>query len=364
MPSGKTIAARPQMYNGVNLASPGAVQLQPVPTGSGFKIADAINLAQQGQNSANAANNQRYNQGLGVLSQGYTGSQGMISDALKNTAYLGNKELQDVKRGEAQGYARVDQDAINKGLNNTTITGTQKTGVERQASEARLGIRDMVAKNQSAIQLQGAANMNQGANSISSFIAGRNDVGPSVGEYAGLVQGAAMMGGTNKSTATITKGSINDPINLGNEGGSKVQQPAGGGGALGTSGMTVSGGGGAVGGGMGSMQIGSGGGGGGGGGGSGSGQSVTGGGMSPTGGYITGGGTISSALSQGGSGGASGVMSNAGYAPGSISITPGQAGTGNALPVNPNAANPASPARNCNPNWSWSFPIGQPCPGA
>lgn len=350
MPSGKTLAKRPLNYNGVNIASPGPVTLGAVkPTGAGgqFSITDAIGAAQAGQNSANAANDARYKQGLGVLTQGYQGSQGLINQALQDTAYLGNKELQEVRNTEKQGYARTQQDAINKGLNNTTITGTMIGGVEKRAQEARTNIRDMVAKNRSAINLQGAANMNQGANSIAGFIGARNDNGPSLGEYANLVQGAAQAnnGSTGKSTGTITKGSINDPIQLGSGGGNQIQQP-GGGGALGT--QVYATGAGAVGGGLGSMQIGSGGGGGGG--------SAGGGGSISGGGGL--GGLISSALglgggSAGGSSGPSQVMTNAGYTPGSISMTPGQPGTGTPLPANPNAGNPGCV------KWSYIFNNGQ-----
>jgi hypothetical protein len=216
-------------YNGVNLSPPDPIQYKPY-TG-GFSITDAINLAQTGQNQANNANNQRYGQGLNVLSKGYNQGAGFISGALNDIKNVGASQLADINQREKSGIADVQQSAIGRGIGNTTVMDTMSAIPQRSAELARLSLADQQAQSRSNIRLQQAGQANAGANSISNFIANRNDIAPSIGDYAGLVSAASQAQAANttpkKTTITSTQGSIN---HLNTSGGSS----GGGGGALGS----------------------------------------------------------------------------------------------------------------------------------
>lgn len=235
MPSGTTLAKRPITYNGQNLSSaPIAYPSLPVGSGGQFSISDAISAAQQGQNAANAANNTRYNQGLGVLTGGANQSAGFIQNAMSDLANLGDKEKRDIARQETNAQASQLQSNINRGIGNTTIQNTLANGITRNANEARLNVDDMIARNRSNLNLQAANNASGNANSISSFIASRNDNAPSLGEYANLVQQAAQYNPTHNVGTVTSGGGINAPINIGSKPTAQIQAPVNQGAAIGT----------------------------------------------------------------------------------------------------------------------------------
>lgn len=240
-------AARPQpapgtvapTFNGINLASPAP---KPLPAVSGaFNITDAINQAQTGQNQANAANALRYNQGLSVLGSGMDQSRNFISQALQASQGLGQTAYSRIGEQEQSRIGGAQQDAISRGLNNTTIAMTMQAGAQRDAERARQDVDEQVANRRIGINLQASGNERSGAGEIANFIAGRNDLAPSLGEYAGLVQGAASDASGAQRTGSVIRGGSSGGGALGtggllggNFGGSSGGLSSGGGGSSGS----------------------------------------------------------------------------------------------------------------------------------
>lgn len=156
-----------------------------------FSIADIIKQLQAAQNQANDANIQRYNEGLAELNSGrasmrqyYEKAQGLVQD-------IGASALQDVERGSERAFAQGRQSLISSGLSNTTLTANLARGTEEDRQRAALRVEEQVAQQQAGIA-QNRAGAELGASGgIASFIANRNDVGPDIGQYAGLIRDAA-----------------------------------------------------------------------------------------------------------------------------------------------------------------------------
>lgn len=226
---GKT-SVKPLSFNGVNLASPAAPVAPAIKLSDPQSIADAV---QSSTNQANAANNQRYTQGLGVLAGGYTSAQ-------NNTSALGKSELGDIQTQLQNANGQSNQDAVNRGLGNTTIRNAMLSMNQQTANKATTGVNESVANLQNGLYTGGAG-------AISNFIAGRNDVAPDINSYASLLQNA-QLANLKPNTATVQNGSINDPIKIG--GGTSTGYQGGsiagalGGGASGAAGGSSSGGGG------------------------------------------------------------------------------------------------------------------------
>jgi hypothetical protein len=178
-----------------------------------------ISAIQAQQNSANQANQVRYDQGLAQLlaaQQGIVGAGGILPQAEQNSRNaimqaiaLSQGTGQSARRRIAQqtkvnqGSAR--QSAISRGLANTTILDSLQSGVRREANDAMADVDEQVAGRNSQLQLalanntanfgSQAAGMTRGmAGDISQFIAGRNDVGPSMGQYTDLIQNSMASG--------------------------------------------------------------------------------------------------------------------------------------------------------------------------
>lgn len=143
------------------------------------------------QDEANKANEDRYAEGKGVITQGNTAAQGAISQALASSQGIGTQATNRINTAEQAGLAGNQQSAINRGLGNTTIVDSLNRGTQRNAEDARQGVDEQVANRQIGINQQQAALSMQGASSLSNFIAARNDVGPDPALYANLAQQAA-----------------------------------------------------------------------------------------------------------------------------------------------------------------------------
>lgn len=260
----------PLSYGGVNLTPPAPVQAKPVVAGS---IQSAIDSAQQGQNAANTANNQRYTQGLGVLSNtgnqanqfaaqgqqqlgaGEQSAQGFIQNAIQNNAGFGTAARARVQQELQEAQGKTAQSAVSRGLGNTTVVDALQRGNSRDAETQNQAIDEAAANRASALNLQQAntattfagqkANQSNaqgnsaraGGNDIASFIAARNDVAPNVNDLSGLVQGAAA-GGPGKMTSTTINAPASYRSGFGSSGGSGGQS----GGFQGGAGGSVSGG--------------------------------------------------------------------------------------------------------------------------
>jgi hypothetical protein len=296
-PKRAALAANSLNYNGVDLTSPAPVKL-PAFTSDPNSIASAV---QSGTDQANAANQQRYGQGLGVLTNGATSAQNYIQSAITNSDKVGQSARDRVGVNLQNAQGNTLQSAVSRGLGNTTILDSLQRGNARDAETANQSIDEQLADRKSSLNLQQAGQANQGANSIAGFIAARNDVAPDLGLYSSLAQKAAASTAGAKQSGTTINAPASYTGGLGSSGGSGIKAPSSGGGS--SSGTyfnnAASGGGGAIGGNQGGYY--------------------SGGTAAPAG------GSISSAISQPAAGGDSNFspyMASQGYGKGTTSITP------------------------------------------
>ncbi len=201
MPTPTVTATPPINYGGVNITPPAPIK-SPI-YNPGSSISNYISQLSTAQNAANQANNQRYGQGLGVLSQGYGQGAQYLQNAADNTANIGKTEQQQIDIAKQQGLGGVVQNTVSRGLNNTTIQDALKSGVNRTADLATTANNESIARQQNAVMEQQAAQANQGAQGIAGYIAQRSDKAPDQSAMAALVQGAASNASGARRTAQI-----------------------------------------------------------------------------------------------------------------------------------------------------------------
>ena len=204
-------------------------------------ISSIIGGVQAGQNAANAANSARYAQALAAMTAGANGANqyqnlaqstlnGQYGNALNqlkgglanDNAIFANDNLR-VGQQAKQAASAAQQNAISRGLGNTTITNALQDQVTRAANDAYTNAAATKAANDNSVN-NTIANMfasygnnaaNQydqsgqvyanGAGNIANVIASRNDVAPSLSDYAQLIQGAqAAQSGSGRENITTT----------------------------------------------------------------------------------------------------------------------------------------------------------------
>lgn len=156
---------------------------------------DILNQFQQSQSSANQANQQRYDELLGELSNLSSRSQASFSEAIQQQQGFGELEKSRIDRSLTQNLANVDQDLVSSGLSNTTIRPSARREEEMQAAFSRQDVDRRVADQRTALQQQGLQSDMDIANMRATAIEGRNDTGPDLGAYASLIAQAASSGG-------------------------------------------------------------------------------------------------------------------------------------------------------------------------
>lgn len=224
---------------GVNLTPPSPISYSV--SGNMGNISNVIGQVNTAQNAANQANNQRYTQQLGVLSQGAQGlnqySQGAIQDAttgynnavgslgnsLANDQTVYSNQAQQATHDAVNASGNARQDAVSRGLSNTTIADSLQQGVQQTKNLALSNIAAAKAQSDNTVyqnlaniyQNQGTTTANldnqagsnymTGANSISSAIANRTDQAPNISDYASIIEAAqAAQNSTGRSTITTT----------------------------------------------------------------------------------------------------------------------------------------------------------------
>jgi hypothetical protein len=113
-----------------------------------------LNQLQAAQTSANTANEQRYQDILGLY-----GGMGTAGEAR-------------IGQAETQAQAKSTQDLTARGLGNTTITGAMSRGIANDAENSRQALSEQVAMGKAGVMER------------------RTDQGPDMSMYAGLIQKA------------------------------------------------------------------------------------------------------------------------------------------------------------------------------
>lgn len=132
---------------------------------------------EQMYNQARAANEQRYQEGMGILDQAISRYQ--------PGGGFGQGAMAQYEQGKQQGLASGMQNLVGSGLSNTTIAGTLPLAYEQEVGTPfRLQLEDMRMQN-----------LTQAERAKTGFIEGRQDTYPDFGMFAQLAMQSAMSGG-------------------------------------------------------------------------------------------------------------------------------------------------------------------------
>lgn len=189
-------------FNGTKLDTPASPTAPQINISDPQSIANALTTS---TNQANAANNQRYGQGLGVLTGGY-------QQAMQNAQQFGNTSRQNLNTQLQNNLGQVAQNSVSRGLGNTTIQDSMKAQAQRTYDQSMTGVNEAVAQQQAGL-------LTGGAGAVSNWIGQRNDQAPDLGQYTGLIQQALSAPKPGQqSVARIQNGSMsgnswNDPGN-------------------------------------------------------------------------------------------------------------------------------------------------------
>lgn len=205
-------AKKPLTFDGTKLDTPVSPTAPQITLNNPQSIANSLTTA---TNQANAANNQRYGQGLGVLTGGFNNANGYISQALNNTNNMGNTARQQVADQYQNNKGQVAQDSASRGLGNTTIRDSMNSMAQRTFNQADNSIAEQVANQQNQLYGQQAQLATQGAGAVSNWIGQRNDQAPDLGQYTGLIQQAlaAPSGTTRIQSGSLSGNSWQQPGN-------------------------------------------------------------------------------------------------------------------------------------------------------
>ena len=158
---------------------------------SGIDLSSIIAQMQAGQNSANAANQQRYQQGMGALRRSNQQARSFYDEAVRQSNKTGRQAREDVNVGAKQLGASSMQGLISSGLGNTTITGAMMRGVESQRQRGLANAAEAQANRMMGLSMdRGGLEYDMGGRQAD-FIASRYDNAPDPLAYAGLLSSAA-----------------------------------------------------------------------------------------------------------------------------------------------------------------------------
>lgn len=252
---------------GTNLTPPSPISYSM--SGNLGNISNVISQVNAGQNQANAANNQRYAQQLGVLTnasqgqlgnlgsalgsvqQGYYNAAASLGSSLGNDQTVYNNEALRATQDAQKASSNASQSAVSRGLTNTTIMDSMQDQVQRAKNDAMTNIASAKAQSDNTVyqnlaniyanggnaaagvQSQLANAYAQGGGAIANAIGARNDVGPNIGDYAGLIQGASAAQNSNQKSVIQTTNPV--PINANQ---SSMFSGSGGGGLSGGGGIS------------------------------------------------------------------------------------------------------------------------------
>lgn len=172
------------------LAPVNTPKMAPVTNGDLSNPASIANLVQGYQNKANDANSQRYNQALGVMGNAQDSTNALYGAAQDTASQFGQQQLGRIQLNLQNDLGGLAQNAVSRGLGNTTIADTMQYMPKRLADDATLGVNQSVAQMRQGLDTQQAASQQSYGNQIAGLIGSRNDVGPDIGQYAALTQGS------------------------------------------------------------------------------------------------------------------------------------------------------------------------------
>lgn len=179
---------------------------------------DAILQQIQGsQDTANAANLERYNQLLASIQTLGTqvGEEGTFGKALALQDQVGDAGRQRITEQAQKTWASAEQDLTTRGLGNTTIREAVRRGTASDAEMARQQLEGSLAQQKSGIYQGLAGAQLQVGGMQAGAIEGMTQQGPDLGMFAGLLQAAAA--GDKADAAQMRTATITSPQTGGSE---------------------------------------------------------------------------------------------------------------------------------------------------
>lgn len=135
----------------------------------------------QQQQEANAANESRYQQGLGELND-------LRKRAMEKLEGYGQARESRIEQQYGELGSRLGQSMVGRGLANTTAAATAQVGAEREKQGALSDWREQIGRYMTETDIGLTQN-------VADWIYKRNDTGPNVGMYAELMQRYGSAGG-------------------------------------------------------------------------------------------------------------------------------------------------------------------------
>jgi hypothetical protein len=177
--SGNTYGATPMPQSGAGTGNSGGGFAPSQPSMDVQKLWDTY---QKKTDEANAANEKRYNEGLGLYDQMVAG--------YKNPGY-GQGTRDQINQRQKQDTASGMQSLVNSGLYNSTIAPTVAQAASEAAQRSMNDLNDQITQN-----------VNSALSQKAQFIANRNDVGPDLGNMANIISqiGEGAYGGNGTSS--------------------------------------------------------------------------------------------------------------------------------------------------------------------
>lgn len=105
------------------------------------------------------------------LSGGYNSALGSLNQSLKLLQGSDSSQLMQAQQGLQQNQGKVQQNAINAGLGNTSVASNLQQAPLQTYNQQVAGINNNLAKDQSAVLGQGAGLQAQGGNQMANLLA-------------------------------------------------------------------------------------------------------------------------------------------------------------------------------------------------
>ena len=140
---------------------------------------------------------------------------------------LGQTERIDIDRRETQEIARTEQDAISRGLSNTTIRDSLQRGVKEDSQRSRERVNRDVAQQRASIGLSEAGVLQQQGNFKANMLESFSDAYPDADRFTNLISSAAAggpgaTGGRARTSVGPGSSSFGRMEGLSNTGGTSV----------------------------------------------------------------------------------------------------------------------------------------------
>lgn len=162
-----------------------------------------MQIFQNMQELANQANEQRYQDILGVIGQTQESVRGTYDEIGGLLANLGESSRENIQRQEERGKAQSYQSLINRGLGGSTIKDAMERRIGEQADIAEGQLDESLRAQQAGVLQQLAGAEERMGSFLAQMMEARTDQGPPADLYSSLLQQQAAAGGGGRGGGAI-----------------------------------------------------------------------------------------------------------------------------------------------------------------